>query len=99
MPQVDSSAERHLRRPLDFDPTQGQGQVLPKGWGSFRSEPGSNEPSHYYASAPWNAEALRDKYGEAARELANTVSATTLRELCDLVSAQVSLYRRLTSAQ
>lgn len=81
------------------NPTLGTGAALkslPKGWGSFQSQGnGADSPATWYATAPWDAEALRDQFGEAAKELANTVSADSKTRLLLEVGAQMALYASL----
>ena len=105
MTQVDSSAARHLGRPLDSDPAQGQGQVeinaatsLPQGWGSFCSRPyvspqtGQTFSGRWYAVAPWHVDTLKLTIGRAANGLQQTVVADDWTGLHKVVNEQVELH-------
>lgn len=102
MTQADSALA--LRRSLDPESTHGQGQAekitaktpLPAGWASFCSKPDSMNQAHWYATAPWDVEALQEKHGEAAADLVPTVAAETWARLHHEVQAQEELHRHLT---
>jgi hypothetical protein len=84
------------------NPTPGQAPAtkhLPTGWGSFRSESRrASEPSHWYATAPWNSFALREEHPqvfqdrEDLQDLISTVDANSWEQLVSRVNAQVALY-------
>jgi len=98
MTQADSA--RALRMSLDSNPSAGKGQAtaltpLPKGWGSFCSKPGSDETGRWYATAPWNVDALKTRFGAMADDLEQTVCADTWPALHKAVAVQVALHLRL----
>jgi hypothetical protein len=102
MTQADS-ATRALRRSLDSEPTRDQGQAeisvttpLPAGRASFCSKPSRENAAHWYATAPWPVERLKEKHGEPAKELAQTVDAGTWVGLHKAVAEQVALHAGLT---
>jgi hypothetical protein len=104
MTQADST--HVLRMSLDSRPTHGQRQAeinattpLPDGWGSFCSKPDDMNPGHWYATPPYNVDALVTQYGKAAHGLARTVYATTWPKLHAAVAAQVDLYAALTGGE
>ncbi|MEU0245135.1 hypothetical protein ABZ192_12520 [Streptomyces sp. NPDC006235] len=72
---------------------------LPKGWASFCSEPDSQNPGRWYATAPWNVFGLKEQYGPKAEYLAQMVDAPTWVELHKKVNAQVTLYESLERGQ
>ncbi|MEU2717833.1 hypothetical protein [Streptomyces sp. NPDC007205] len=83
-------------------------QKLPKGWKLFRSNADNNDESRWYATAPYDVEAVKRKSGlgldgcsgdevsHPAWNLDRTVSAGSWGELCALVAAQVTLYEQLS---
>ncbi|KOG22022.1 hypothetical protein ADK36_13890 [Streptomyces viridochromogenes] len=104
MTQADSAAPA-LRRSLDSDPTQGQGQAeitattpLPPGWSSFCSKPTRTDPAHWYATAPWDADVINLSHGLRGDEnqLTQTVDAETWRGLHRVVAEQVLLHQQLS---
>lgn len=100
-----------LRRSLDSRSTSGgQGQAatidkitaatpLPDGWASFCSKPDSMNRAHWYATAPWNADAINQARGfNGDQGLLQTVDADTWRGLHAAVADQVAFYEALTEA-
>lgn len=79
------------------------------GWQSFQSNAGSNGESSWYATAPYDVEAIKRRSGldpgaplseqmsHPAWSLDRTVSADSWGELCAEVGAQVALYGQLAS--
>lgn len=85
------------------EPTRDQGQAeitvttpLPSGWASFCSKPSRENAPHWYATAPWPVDTLKAQYGEPAKELDQTVDASTWVALHKAVAAQVALHAVLT---
>lgn len=106
MTQADTASA--VRRSLDSDPIDvGQGQAqsitaktpLPVGWGSFCSKPDSKHQSRWYATAPYDVIALKEKYGPDAEYLTQMVDAGTWTELHAAVAAHVRLYEELTKGE
>lgn len=104
MTQADNATA--LRRSLDPESiTDGQGQAktinartpLPRGWASFCSKPDSDNPSYWYAVAPWNLVSLMEKYGPSVEYLTQMVVSETWAGLHKEVQAQEKLYREATS--
>ncbi|MEU9334972.1 hypothetical protein AB0D49_17655 [Streptomyces sp. NPDC048290] len=78
--------------------------ALPDGWTSFRSKSDGGEPPHWYATAPYDVDALRDRIGadragDPAWNLAHTVDAPSLPELRARVAEQVALHRALVGGE
>ncbi len=105
--QADSA--RALRRSLDSESTSGQGQAtrtevdvtipLPDGWTSFCSKPSKEESGRWYATAPYDADAINQAHGlKGDQGLLQTVDATTWQGLHAAVADQVALYEALTEA-
>lgn len=83
-------------------PTHGQTQAttsLPPGWGSFCSKPDSRHAVHWYATAPYNAEAINQQYGlDEEQALQQTVDAASKGALRKAVLAQVEAHRRVVQS-
>ncbi|MEU9332192.1 hypothetical protein AB0D49_03380 [Streptomyces sp. NPDC048290] len=78
--------------------------ALPDGWTSFRSQSDGGEPPHWYATAPYDVDALRnrigaDRAGDPAWNLAHTVTAPSLPELRARVADQVALHGLLVDGE
>lgn len=109
MTQADSAPA--LRMSLDSRPTHGQGQAaeitattpLPDGWGSFCSKPDEKYAAHWYATAPWPVNMIKQSVSDGVRDVANklcqTVDAETWPELHAAVAAQQALYELLREAE
>lgn len=71
---------------------------LPTGWRAFCSRPDSTNAAHWYATAPYDADALNRRYGCCKGQgLSQTVDANTWRDLHQEVARQVELYEALTA--
>ncbi len=90
--QADSA--HALRKSLDSPALGGQVPDLPEGWGCFVSEPdvGRGIPSHWYATAPYDAYALLIRHGALAGPLCSTVYADSYAELHAKVTEQAECY-------
>ncbi|WP_163010812.1 hypothetical protein [Streptomyces dangxiongensis] len=72
---------------------------LPEGWKPLESAPASDGARHWYATAPFSAEALREQYGEEAAGLAQTVDGPSWQHLCTEAWGQDEQYKRLTGGE
>lgn len=68
---------------------------LPERWKPFESAPASDGTRHWYATAPFSAEALREQYDDAAAGLVQTVDGPSRRRLCVEAWSQDEQYKRL----
>ncbi|OIJ92486.1 hypothetical protein BIV24_13740 [Streptomyces colonosanans] len=93
-------------------PDQGQvmtARTLPKGWKWFQSAADSMTESHWYATAPYDVEAVRklsgfnddapmsEQISHPAWNLDRTVSAQSWNALRLEVGEQIKLYQKLIS--